>query len=221
MFCDPDWIRTNDRLLRRQVLYPAELPDRFIPSRQFCPVKQFAKELNSRHFYQHYPCFIVDPHEKGSAPSRKKVQLERFNAKGGWTFIRLAEIVPDKGRAFGMRTVKGQIDDYTFDHVNLMPMGNGQLFLPVNATIRKQIKKAEGDWVTVILYADGEPLPIEDDFMQCLKDEPAALKLFNGFSKAEQQKFMDWIYAAKTTELCVSRMATAIDLIMAGQRSPQ
>ena len=26
-FCDPDAIRTRDRLLRRQMLYPAELPD--------------------------------------------------------------------------------------------------------------------------------------------------------------------------------------------------
>jgi hypothetical protein len=25
--CDPDWIRTNDLLLRRQLLYPTELPD--------------------------------------------------------------------------------------------------------------------------------------------------------------------------------------------------
>lgn len=28
-FCEPDWIRTNDLLLRRQLLYPAELPIRF------------------------------------------------------------------------------------------------------------------------------------------------------------------------------------------------
>ena len=27
LFCDPDAIRTRDRLLRRQMLYPAELPD--------------------------------------------------------------------------------------------------------------------------------------------------------------------------------------------------
>ena len=26
---DPDWIRTNDLLLRRQLLYPAELRDQF------------------------------------------------------------------------------------------------------------------------------------------------------------------------------------------------
>ena len=28
-FCDPDWIRTNDPQLRRLMLYPAELPDRY------------------------------------------------------------------------------------------------------------------------------------------------------------------------------------------------
>ena len=27
---DPDWIRTNDPQLRRLMLYPTELPDRFI-----------------------------------------------------------------------------------------------------------------------------------------------------------------------------------------------
>jgi hypothetical protein len=26
--CEPDWIRTNDLLLRRQLLYPTELPVR-------------------------------------------------------------------------------------------------------------------------------------------------------------------------------------------------
>ncbi len=33
-FCDPDWIRTNGLLLRRQLLYPAELPDRIIKNRK-------------------------------------------------------------------------------------------------------------------------------------------------------------------------------------------
>ena len=27
VFCDPDWIRTNDPQLRRLMLYPTELPD--------------------------------------------------------------------------------------------------------------------------------------------------------------------------------------------------
>ena len=29
-FSDPEWIRTIDLLLRRQLLYPTELPDRFL-----------------------------------------------------------------------------------------------------------------------------------------------------------------------------------------------
>ncbi len=28
--CDPDWIQTNDLLLRRQLLYSTELPDHFL-----------------------------------------------------------------------------------------------------------------------------------------------------------------------------------------------
>jgi hypothetical protein len=28
IYSDPDWIQTNDLLLRRQLLYSAELPDR-------------------------------------------------------------------------------------------------------------------------------------------------------------------------------------------------
>ncbi len=35
--CDPDWIRTNDLLLRRQLLYPAELPNRFLSSKIVLP----------------------------------------------------------------------------------------------------------------------------------------------------------------------------------------
>jgi hypothetical protein len=31
---DPDWIQTNDLLLRRQLLYSAELPDRLPKYRQ-------------------------------------------------------------------------------------------------------------------------------------------------------------------------------------------
>jgi hypothetical protein len=32
--CDPDWIQTSDLLLRRQLLYSAELPDRFLKQAQ-------------------------------------------------------------------------------------------------------------------------------------------------------------------------------------------
>ena len=40
-FCDPDAIRTRDRLLRRQMLYPAELPDHL--SRRLCSAASFCE----------------------------------------------------------------------------------------------------------------------------------------------------------------------------------
>ena len=33
--CDPDWIQTNDLLLRRQLLYSTELPDQKITNKNF------------------------------------------------------------------------------------------------------------------------------------------------------------------------------------------
>jgi hypothetical protein len=42
-YCDPGWIRTNDRLLRRQVLYPAELQDQF--ELQRCATKKGQRSL--------------------------------------------------------------------------------------------------------------------------------------------------------------------------------
>jgi hypothetical protein len=59
-----------------------------------------------------------------------------------------------------------------------MPMGNGKLFLPVKASIRKKIKKQEGDWIKVILFPDNDPLPVPSELQECLIDEPKAEKVF-------------------------------------------
>src|SRR5688572_5246826 len=104
----------------------------------------------------------------------KKYKLEKFQGKGGWTYARIPEILKDKNAHFGWVKVKGTIDGYEIKKYHLMPMGNGQLFLPVKAEIRKQIKKSEGDFVHVVLYSDNEPLEIPKEMILCLKDEPAA-----------------------------------------------
>src|SRR5688572_32294459 len=81
-----------------------------------------------------------------------------------------------------------------------MPMGNGKLFLPVKAGIRKKIGKEEGDYVHVILYPDTEPLEVPEEMLLCLKDEPAAFKFFNSISESEQKFYIQWIYSAKKEE---------------------
>jgi hypothetical protein len=85
----------------------------------------------------------------------KKYRLEKFAGKGGWTYAKIPELLPDKNNPFGWVRVRGSIDAVELTGYHLMPMGNGHLFLPVKAAIRKQIKKQEGDWVWSNAGANG------------------------------------------------------------------
>ena len=146
----------------------------------------------------------------------KRYRLEKFPGKGGWTFARIPEILQDKKAHFGWVKVKGTIDGYEIRKYHLMPMGNGSLFLPVKAEIRKKIKKNAGDLVHVILYSDNEPLEVPDEMLQCLKDEPSALKFFQSLSESERNLYVRWIYSAKKEETKVERLVKAINRLMRG-----
>ena len=121
------------------------------------------------------------------------------------------EIKQDKRSYFGLVKVRGRIDNYEISNANLMPVGDGSMFLAVNAEIRKQIGKNEGDIVHVILYSLELPPVDTDDFFICLQDEPAALQHFNRLPENEQQKLLEWIYSVKNDQLKVERIAQTID----------
>lgn len=74
----------------------------------------------------------------------KKVLLEKYPGKGGWTYAQITGISPDVKRVSGMVRVKGSIDGYVLRRYHLMPMKNGNLFLPVNAAARRAINKKGG-----------------------------------------------------------------------------
>ncbi|HEY9044251.1 MAG TPA: YdeI/OmpD-associated family protein [Ohtaekwangia sp.] len=146
----------------------------------------------------------------------KKYKLERFQGKGGWTYARIPQIVQNKAKPFGAVKVKGTIDGYAIQKCHLMPMGNGKLFLPVKAEIRKAIKKKEGDYVHVILYPDTDPLEVPEELMLCLRDEPVALEFFNALSDSEQKFYIDYIFSAKKLDTRVSRMTKTINRLLQG-----
>ena len=97
-----------------------------------------------------------------------------------------------------------------------MPMGNGKIFLPVKADIRKKIKKEEGDYVHVVLFPDNEPLEVPDEMELCLRDEPAALKFFNTLSESERKFYINWVYSAKKEETKIDRLATTVNRLAKG-----
>lgn len=138
--------------------------------------------------------------------------------KGGWTYVVISEIPQDVPKKAGMVKVKGRIDDYELMGYNLMPMATGQLFLPVKAEIRKKIRKEEGDWVTIVLYADASALAIPEELIECLKDEPQAYANFMKLADANKKEYRDWVYSAKKDETKVARIAKMIDMLASGKR---
>ena len=137
----------------------------------------------------------------------KKILLEKFPGKGGWTYGRLPGVKPDPHAHFGWIKVRGFIDDFEIRQYHLMPMGNGQLFLPVRAEIRKKINKRAGDTVKVILYRDGENIYIPEELQECLEFEPAAKKTFDQLPDRKKRDIIKWIYSLSNEESRAERIA--------------
>lgn len=146
----------------------------------------------------------------------KKYLLEKFKGKGGWTYAAIPEILQNKHTPFGWVRVKGSIDGFEIKNYHLMPMGNGHLFLPVKAEIRKKIRKNEGDWINVILFADDAPAEIPEELLICLKNELDAYDKFIKCSDGEQKAFIDWIYSAKKEETKVQRIVDTLKMLVNG-----
>lgn len=137
----------------------------------------------------------------------KKILLEKFTGKGGWTFARLPGVKPDPHAHFGWIKVRGLIDDFEIRQYHLMPMGNGELFLPVKAAIRKKIKKEAGDTVKVILYRDDDEIYIPEELQACLDLDPDAKKLFSKMQLDQQRDIIQYIYKLKNPENRAERIA--------------
>jgi hypothetical protein len=148
----------------------------------------------------------------------KEYLLQKYPGKGGWTYAAIPEVLQDKHAQFGWVKVKGFIDHHELRNYRLMPMGNGSLFLPVKAEIRKKLGKSAGDKVHVILFADNDPMEIPEEFLLCLKDEPAAYRIFLRYTESEQKAYIDWIYSSKKSETIVERIVKSIERIRKKQK---
>ncbi|NJM94582.1 MAG: DUF1905 domain-containing protein, partial [Cytophagales bacterium] len=109
--------------------------------------------------------------------------LEKIPGKGGWTYVALPGLLPDRGQPFGWRRVRGRVDSHQLEAYKLMPMGDGKLFLPVKASVRKKLGKQEGDQVDVELYPDELPLSLPEELTLCLRQETGALDAFQALAE--------------------------------------
>lgn len=147
---------------------------------------------------------------------KKKLLLEKYPGKGGWTYVRVPKLPKNIKKSFGYVKVKGTIDGFKISKYHIMPMKDGNHFLPVKSEIRKKIGKEAGATVEVILYADNEPLRAPKELLECLADEPAALNFFKTLTDSNKKYYIEWIYSAKRVETKADRIAKTMDRLARG-----
>lgn len=143
------------------------------------------------------------------------LKFAKQGEKTGWTYVEIPadiaqQLKPDSKLSF---RVKGKLDDYKINGVALLPMGSGNFIMPLNALIRKGIGKRHGAMLSLHLELDAEPLKMNKDFLECLNDEPGALKHFASLSKGHQNYFSKWIETAKTEPTRTKRIAMAVSAL--------
>ena len=143
----------------------------------------------------------------------KQYLLVKTPCEPAWTYTIIPEIPPAKDTPFGWVKVKGTIDGFAISKYHLMPSGEGTLMLFVKAAIRKKIKKQAGDFVHIVLYPDNEPMEVPEELLLCLQEDADAIRFFNSLTESEQHNYVKWIYAAKTEQTKVDRIAKTLDLL--------
>lgn len=147
-----------------------------------------------------------------------KTIIKKFAEKGdktGWTYIEIPQEIaqqlkPNCKKSF---RVKGKIDDIILQPISIIPIGEGHFMLPLNLSIRKQIKKQVGSEIVVVLEFEEKAYQLNNDFVACLNDEPQALKHFNTLTKSHRNYFSKWIESAKTIETKTLRIAKAVNAL--------
>lgn len=141
--------------------------------------------------------------------------IMKFGDKGektGWTYFEipadLADLLqPGVKKSF---RVKGKLDAHPIKAIALIPMGGGAFIMPLNATMRKAIGKKLGSMLQVQLQVDKEEYQLNEEFMECLADEPKAQAFFNTFPASVQRYYSKWIESAKTDATKTKRIALAV-----------
>jgi hypothetical protein len=149
-------------------------------------------------------------------------KIKRFATKGektGWSYIEIPETQSNKINPGCRKSyrVKGLLDKFKIQQVSLLPMGDGNFILPMNAEIRKGTGKAAGDTVKVSLALDEREVQLNRDFMDCLQDDARAYEFFQTLPKGHQNYFSKWIESAKTDSTKTKRITMALIALAQGQ----
>lgn len=147
-----------------------------------------------------------------------KAVAKKFDKQGektGWTYIEIPfdiaeKIKPNNKKSF---RVKGKLNNLLIKETALLPMGEGNFILPLNATIRKATGVRAGETINVQMQEDKSEFVHDADFMECLAEEEAALLHFQSLAGSHQKYFTKWIQSAKSDITKSNRIAKAVNAL--------
>jgi len=144
--------------------------------------------------------------------------LQKFASQGektGWTYVAVPQKIADKLLPGNKRSfrIKGTIDEHLIQQVALLPMGDGNFIMPVNATMRKAIRKQKGAVVKMEIEIDTSKQILSEELLVCLEDEPEAYQRFKKLPQSHQQYYSRWIESAKTEATKAKRIALAVNTL--------
>jgi hypothetical protein len=143
------------------------------------------------------------------------LKFKEQGEKTGWSYIEVPANIAQKlkpGCKVSFR-VKGKLDNFPIKQVALLPMGEGDFIMPINATVRRGIRKDKGATLNVQLEEDKSDFTFNADFIACLEDEPLAMKHFKAQPGSHQKYFSKWIDSAKTDATKAKRIAMAVNAL--------
>ncbi|MCY7409161.1 MAG: YdeI/OmpD-associated family protein [Chitinophagales bacterium] len=155
-----------------------------------------------------------------------KTIIKKFGAQGektGWTYVIIpAEIASQLKPGFKKSfRVKGKLDNHAIKGIALLPMGEGDFIIPINAMMRKAIGKRQGEKLELKLEEDTAVFKHDKDFILCIDEEPDSKNFFSSLPQSHQNYFSKWIASAKTAETKSKRIAMAINAFAKKQGYPE
>jgi hypothetical protein len=148
--------------------------------------------------------------------------VKRFDKQGektGWTYIEVPQAIAQQLKPGNKKSfrVKGMLDQHPISSVALIPMGEGDFILALNAAMRKATGKSKGYQISVKIDLDTTEIKAPKDFMDCLSDEPDGLIFYKSLAQSHQLYFIRWIESAKTDPTRTKRIAQAVSALAAQQ----
>ena len=141
------------------------------------------------------------------------LQFASQGEKTGWTYIEVpadiaGQLKPGNKQSF---RVKGTLDAHAIRGIALLPMGEGNFIMALNADMRKGLRKKKGAILNVKIEADND-FSIEPpaELLECLEDDPSGEEFFNSLPRSHRDYFVKWIESAKTFETRSKRIAQTV-----------